>query len=145
MYPSPVPYFDQIAEPRRQTKNKKHRLSDILAITLYGVLVGLDDWCSIAEFGRAQEAWLRTFLPLENGIPSHDTFVREFSLISPKEFEKAFFAWAQETLKCWREQGRSACMSGQSEELRELQLAVDGKTNRRSGGKGKSALHLVHV
>jgi hypothetical protein len=109
------------------------------------VLVGLDDWCSIAEFGHAQEAWLRTFLPLENGIPSHDIFGRVFSLISPKEFEKAFLPGHRNTLKCWREQGRNACMSGQSEELRELQLAMDGKTNRRSGGKGKSALHLVHV
>ena len=40
---SPVPYFAGIAEPRRETKNRKHRLSDIPAITLYGVMVGLDD------------------------------------------------------------------------------------------------------
>jgi hypothetical protein len=72
---SPVAYLEQISEPRRQTKNRKHRLTDILSITLYGVL-GLEDWSSVAEFGRSQEAWLRTFLPLENGIPSHDTFGR---------------------------------------------------------------------
>jgi hypothetical protein len=68
---SPVPYFERITEPHRSTKNKKHRLTDILFITLFGVLVGLDDWCGIAEFGCSQEAWLRTFLPLENGISSH--------------------------------------------------------------------------
>ncbi|MDR3220838.1 MAG: ISAs1 family transposase [Candidatus Accumulibacter sp.] len=139
---SPVPYFEQISEPRRQTKNKKHRLSDILCITLYGVLVGLDDWSSIAEFGRSQEAWLRTFLPLENGIPSHDTFGRVFSLILPKAFEAAFFAWAQDVLAHWREQGRTVSASTASDEV---QLAVDGKTNRRSGGKGRTALHRVHV
>jgi hypothetical protein len=101
MFLLPVPNFEQISEPRRQTKNRKHRLSDILSITLYGVWVGWDDWSSIAEFGRSQEVGLRTFLPLENGIPSHDTFGRVFSLISPKEFEGAFFAWAQDTLACW--------------------------------------------
>ena len=139
---SPVLYFEQVSEPRRRTKNRKHRLSDILVITLYGVLVGLDDWCSIAEFGRSQEAWLQTFLSLENGIPSHDTFGRVFSLISPKEFEAAFFAWAQDTLKYGREQGTGCTDTVPSGEM---QLAVDGKTLRRSGDAGKSALHLLHV
>jgi hypothetical protein len=50
-----VLYFEQMAEPRHQTRNRKHRLSDILAIALYGVLVGLDDWCSIAECGQSSE------------------------------------------------------------------------------------------
>ncbi|MDR2688292.1 MAG: transposase family protein [Azoarcus sp.] len=79
---SPKPYFMQVSDPRRQTKNKKHRVSDILGITLCGVLMGLEDWCSIAEFGRLQEAWLKTFLSLENGIPSHDTFGQMFSLLA---------------------------------------------------------------
>ncbi|MDR1646931.1 MAG: ISAs1 family transposase [Zoogloeaceae bacterium] len=143
MYPSPVPYFEQIAEPRRQTKNRKYRLSDMLTITRYGALMGLDDWCGIAEFGHSQEAWLRTFLPLENGISSHNTFGHMFSLIPPKKFEVAFFAWAQDTLKYWREQRKTTCAG--TELSGEMQLAVDGKTNRRSGDKGKSALHRGHV
>jgi predicted transposase YbfD/YdcC len=138
-----VPYLEQIPEPRRQTKNRKHRLSDILCITLYGVLVGLDDWCSISEFGRSQEAWLRKFLPLEHGIPSHDTFGRVFSLISPKKFEAIFFAWAQEMRRVGQEQGKED-FAGMVPPM-EQQLAVDGKTCRRSGGKGQSALHMVHV
>jgi hypothetical protein len=54
---SPVPYLEQIPESRRQTKNRKRWLSDILRITLHGVLADLDDGCGIAGFGRSQEMW----------------------------------------------------------------------------------------
>ncbi|WP_044408875.1 ISAs1 family transposase, partial [Thiomicrospira microaerophila] len=99
MLANPQPFFDQIADPRRETKNKRHNLSDILTITLCSVLSGMDDWHAIAMFARAKEAWFKRFLALPNGIPSHDTFGRVFSLIDPNAFESAFIDWAQQSYK----------------------------------------------
>lgn len=131
MLPNPKPYFDQVPDPRRETENKRHALSDILCIALCAVLSGIDDWESVEEFARAKEDWLRQFLPLTNGIPSHDTFGRVFSLIDPTAFESAFFEWASAA--------RIGGVAG-------AHLALDGKTARRShrGAAGR-ALHLVHA
>lgn len=60
-------------DPRRETKNKLHKLSDILMIVLCAVLSGIEDWVGMEEFAKEKEAWLREFLELANGIPSHDT------------------------------------------------------------------------
>lgn len=77
MLPNPKPYFDKVPDPRRETENKLHELSDILSVALCAVLSGMDDWEAVVEFGVAKEKWLRQFLPLTNGIPSSD--------LSPKE------------------------------------------------------------
>ena len=131
MLPNPKPYFDKLADPRRETENKLHSLSDILCIALCAILSGMDDWESVAEFARAKVDWLRQFLPLTNGIPSHDTFGRVFSLIDSEAFESAFFEWVA--------QARIG-----SEGIQ--QLAIDGKAVRRSHcGKAGRALHLVHA
>jgi predicted transposase YbfD/YdcC len=84
--------FLSIHDPRLERK-KLHKLFDILVITICAVLCGVDDWEHIAEFGRSNEDWFRGFLELPNGIPSHDTFGRVFSLLDPKEFEKSFIEW----------------------------------------------------
>jgi hypothetical protein len=73
MLPHPMPYFQDLKDPRRETKNKLHKLSDILMIVLCAVLNGIEDWVGMEEFAREKEAWLREFLALPNGIPSHDT------------------------------------------------------------------------
>ncbi len=131
MLPNPKPFFESLPDPRRATQNKLHGLSDILSIALCAVLSGMDDWESVAEFGRAKENWLRQFLPLPNGIPSHDTFGRVFSLIDPEAFEAAFFDWAAH-----------ARIGGDALQ----QLVLDGKSVRRShrGAAGR-ALHLLHA
>jgi hypothetical protein len=90
MLPNPKPYFDKVPDPRRETENKLHALSDILCIALCAVISGCDDWEAVEEFGEAKKDWFRKFLPLTNGIPSHDTFRRVFSLIDPEKFEEAF-------------------------------------------------------
>jgi hypothetical protein len=69
MPPNPQPYFTQLVDPRRETRNKLHALPDIVMITL----CGYDDWVSIEDFAHESEAWLRQFLPLANGILYHDT------------------------------------------------------------------------
>ena len=79
-------YFHDLPDPRRETRNKKHRLIDILVIALCGIIAGCQSAVEIEAYGRAKEAWLRTFLDLPNGIPSHDTSSRLLQSVDPREF-----------------------------------------------------------
>jgi predicted transposase YbfD/YdcC len=119
--------FDELEDPRMD-RQKKHNLQEILAMAVCAVIAGADSWVDVALFGRAKEAWLRTFLELPNGIPSHDTFGRVFSLLDPVAFQEAFQAWV-----------RAIQQSIQGV------VAIDGKTVRRSHdrAKGHPAIHLV--
>ena len=85
-------YLADIPDPRIE-RCRAHRLIDILMIAVCGSICGADNWVAIAEFGRAKTDWLKTFLALPNGIPSHDTFGRVFARISPWHFQDCFTAW----------------------------------------------------
>jgi predicted transposase YbfD/YdcC len=85
--------FDDLPDPRRDTENKLHRLTDILAITTCAVIGGAETWEAIAEYGRTKQAFFRRFLTLENGIPSADTFGRVFAKLAPGSFAQAFGRW----------------------------------------------------
>lgn len=119
--------FGRVEDPRLDRK-KQHSLLDIMAISICAAIAGADSWTEIADFGLAKEDWLRTFLKLSNGIPSHDTFGRVFSLLDPDQFEEAFREWVKAI------QGRVKGL-----------VAIDGKTARRSHdqGRGKKAIHVV--
>src|SRR6185295_3873885 len=82
MVPPPTPsilaYFGELEDPRVSPATR-HQLLDIVAIALCAILCGADTWVEVEAFGRAKEAWLRTFLGLPHGIPSHDTFGRVFA------------------------------------------------------------------
>ncbi|BAP56515.1 transposase [Thioploca ingrica] len=86
--PNPLPYFECVPDPRWETKNKLHRLPDIIMITLCGLLSGVEDWVEIATFAQEKEAWLRRFLELPNGIPSHDTLSDVIGRLEPKAFRE---------------------------------------------------------
>ncbi len=74
-------HFATVPDPRHPAFREHHLLGDLLVIALSAVLVGVRSWEGIAEFGRSQEAWLRSRgLKLPHGIPSHDTFNRIFFL-----------------------------------------------------------------
>lgn len=120
-------HFGQLEDPRLDRK-KRHSLIDIIAITICAVIAGAEGWTDIERFGKSKEAWLRTFLALPNGIPSHDTFGRFFALLNPLMFQKCFIDW----VRAVHQQVQGV-------------VAVDGKTARRSHdqAKGKSAIHVV--
>ena len=82
-------YWADIPDPRME-RCRAHRLIDILMIAVCGALCGADNWVAMAEFGRAKADWLKTFLALPNGIPSHDTFGRVFARVSPWHFQACF-------------------------------------------------------
>jgi predicted transposase YbfD/YdcC len=119
-----------IEDPRCGWK-VEHRLIDILVIAVCAVLGEAETFEDIALYGRCKEAWLRGFLALPNGIPSHDTFRRVFTLIDPEAFERSFLGWVRAVFR--------------PEEGAPRQVAIDGKTVRRSFDrkKGRSPLHLV--
>jgi predicted transposase YbfD/YdcC len=122
--------FETIEDPRCEWK-VEHRLLDILVIAVCAVLGEAESFEDIALYGRCKEAWLRGFLALPNGIPSHDTFRRVFTLIDPDAFERCFLGWVRAVFR--------------PEEDGPRQVAIDGKTVRRSFDRkhGRSPLHLV--
>jgi hypothetical protein len=79
-------HFGKVKDPRRE-RTKRHKLLDIILIAICGVICGADSWVDIELFGKSKLEWLKTFLRLPNGIPSHDTFGRVFAAMNPEEFE----------------------------------------------------------
>jgi predicted transposase YbfD/YdcC len=120
-------HFSQLKDPRLDRK-KRHSLLDIIAITVCAVIAGADGWTEVEAFGKAQLKWLSTFLKVPNGIPSHDTLGRFFSLLDPVAFQACFIRWVQAL-----------------HETVEGVVAIDGKTARRSQDEanGKRAIHVV--
>jgi predicted transposase YbfD/YdcC len=121
-------HFGELADPR--TGNAKaHIFLEILIIAICAVICGADGWSDVELFGKNKKDWLKTFLELPKGIPSHDTFGRVFAKIKPDEFQKRFMEWVQaiETLT-----------AGQV-------IAIDGKKLRRSHDQeaGKEAIYMI--
>lgn len=85
-------YFEYIPD-HRVNRNKKHLLSDIIILSILAVICGAESWDSIEIFGKTKIQFLKTFLKLPNGIPSHDTINRVFSSLHPRLFEEAFIKW----------------------------------------------------
>ncbi len=121
-------HFGGLPEPRIE-RTRLHELLDILVIALCAVICGANSWEDIADWGRAQEAWLHTFLPLPNGIPSPDTFRRVFGMLDSQAFQGCFVSWVQAVSQVTRGQV----------------IAVDGKKPRGSqdGAIGKGAIDMV--
>ena len=127
----PKSLFDHFAviEDTRDQKKRRHLLIDVLVIAIVAVICGANGWTQVEAFGKAKEAWLRKFLQLPNGIPSHETFGRVFAVLSPEVFEARFRDWVASV--------QEAC----GEDI----IAIDGKSLRRSHcrNQGLGPLHLV--
>ena len=121
-------YFGDVPDPRTGPA-LRHDLLDVVTVAVSAVLCGADTWVDVELFGRSKEPWLRTFLALPHGIPSHDTFGRVFAALDPAAFERGFLAWVRD---------RAGEAVGQV-------VAIDGKTLRRSHDRanGRGPLRLV--
>src|SRR5688572_12893787 len=75
-------HFEDLTDPRR-ARTRRHHLQDILVIALCGLIANADSWADIERYGRTKLDFLRRFLELPNGIPSHDTFGRVFARLDP--------------------------------------------------------------
>ena len=118
--------FEAIPDPRVQ-RRQRHGFAEVIVLTIIGFLGNCNDWMAVERFAKARLDWLRTFLKLENGVPSHDTIGRIFAMLRPKEFAAIWEAWMREM-----------CAP-----LGLKQVAIDGKTMRHSGSENRKALHVV--
>ncbi len=122
-------HFSNIEDPRISNHNKRHELMDILVLSILAIICGADSWVAVAEFGEAKIEWLKTFLTLPNGIPSHDVIGDLFARLDAEQLQTSFLAWINSLV---------TISDGNI-------IAIDGKTLRRSYDKGTSrgAIHMV--
>jgi len=123
-----ISHFADLPDPRID-RTKRHKLIDIIAIAICGVICGANDWVAIEAYGQAKESWLRQFLELPNGIPSHDTFGDVFGRLDSDAFRRCFLDWVQAV---------AVATQGQV-------IAFDGKCLRGSHDSllGKNAIYMV--
>ena len=118
----------RIPDPRMEKKND-HLIIDVLVIAVCAIICGAEHWTEMESFGKCKETWFRSFLKLPNGIPSHDTFGRVFSLIDPKQLRQCYIDWIQ----------------GFMEGVDVHHICLDGKTVRgsRHAPDNKKAVHML--
>ena len=121
-------HFADLPDPRVE-RCKHHQLLDIVTIAICAVISNADGWIDIEAYGRAKEPWLRQFLELPAGIPSHDTFSRVFAKLDPIAFQTCFVQWVDAIRT----------------KLPGDVIAIDGKTSRRTHDVALdlSPLHIV--
>jgi predicted transposase YbfD/YdcC len=123
-----VEHFTSITDPRID-RTKRHKLIDILAISICAIICGAEGWEEFELFGNAKLDWFKSFLELPNGIPSDDTFRRVFARIDPRQFQQCFLEWVRSVYQLTQGQV----------------VAIDGKLSRRSFDRPtrKAAINMV--
>ena len=125
-------HFTTLNDPRIN-RTKEHLLIDIIAIAILAVISGAEGWVAIEIYGKAKHVslvrvWLKEFLQLSNGIPSHDTFSRVFARIDPQEFQKCFASFVNSI----------------TQKLGVEVIAIDGKTLKQSYDRKKKAKSFTY-
>jgi predicted transposase YbfD/YdcC len=119
--------FGEVSDPRVAGRTL-YSLDEVLVMAFVAVLCGADDWEGVTAIAESHEKWFRKFLPLETGIPSHDTFARVFSLIDPQDVTCKMVDWI-----------KTFCESTGGKIV-----AIDGKALRRSGSR-KNGLKILYT
>ena len=118
--------FSKLQDPRDE-KNRRYPLEEILFLCVSAVVSGAEGWEAIERFGQAKLDWLRRFLPMTQGIPSHDTIAWLMARLPPKRFQSCFVEWVQSL----------------SQDTQGEIISIDGKTARRSYDTNRS-LGAIH-
>lgn len=120
-------YFSSLPDPR-DVRGLRHPFISLLTIAILGVICGADEWTEIEEYGKSKEDFLRQFVDLPYGIPSHDTFGRVFSILNPAAFQECFSLWTAQLADVFGDV-----------------INIDGKQLRRSydSGSDKAAIYMV--
>jgi predicted transposase YbfD/YdcC len=121
-----IEHFQDLPDPR-VNRTKDHDLIDILVIAVCTLLCAGESFNDMEDFGTAKQDWFKTFLPLRNGIPSHDTFNRLFAALDPKRFLDCFLRWTQSLRQVV------------AQEI----VALDGKALRRALNADQSVKYIV--
>ena len=124
-------YLDTVTD-NRQEKKVRHKMRDVIALVFFALLGNADEWVEIEIFGKEHEKLLRQYLELPNGIPSHDTIQRVFTMVAPEFLQKFQVLWTE------------MLNSNEGEKIRKI-LAIDGKTQCGNGNKNQKANHIVSV
>jgi predicted transposase YbfD/YdcC len=132
--PPLMEYFANIEDPRRETKNKKYPLIEVIVIAFLAVMSGADGWESIERYGIMRKKWLCKFLELKEGIPKHDVYRRVLCAIRSELLESCFMDWVRDI----------------KQDIKREVIAIDGKTvrgmateSRFKAGTDVKAIHLV--
>lgn len=126
---SAMKYLNDVVD-KRQERKILHKMSDIIALVFFAMLSDANEWVEVEIFGKEHERFLRKYLELPNGVPSHDTIQRVFAMVST-EFLQGF-------QRLWNEM----LNSDEGEKIKKI-LAIDGKTQRGNGNKEQKANHIV--
>ena len=120
--------FATLKDPRLE-RHKLHSLTDIIVLAICAICSGSNGWEAIEDFGKEKEDWLRQYIPLKNGIPSHDCIAYTLRKVSPPGFRECFMRWVNVVKK--NTEGEI--------------VAVDGKTARGSRDRknNRKPLHMV--
>jgi predicted transposase YbfD/YdcC len=123
-----IGHFSIVPDPRVD-RSKKHNLVDILFIAVCTMICGGEGFTDMEDFAETKEDWLRKYLELPGGVPSHDTFRRVFSIMDSGAFMACFVRWSESLHKATKGEV----------------IALDGKTIRHSFDKasGQPALHVI--
>jgi predicted transposase YbfD/YdcC len=124
----------QMPDPRHH--NIHHNLIDILTIALLAVICGAEGWVDVVRYGRSKHEWLKSFLELPSGIPSHDTFGKVFARLNPDAFEICFRDWMAALVELSSEAGGK---------LKGALVSFDGKSLRRSFERGWDKCGMAHM
>ena len=117
--------FADVPDPR--TRACRYAWDELMFTALCGVCSGADDWVGVVDWATLKLDWLRQYLVFDNGVASHDTFSRVFSLLDAQRFETCFVGWTQ-----------ALCPN-----LAQQLIPIDGKSVRRSHNAQSRRAHLV--